>query len=92
MMTEQLIEAAVLLGVGMSVVFGFLTLLIGGIQAIAWFERKFPSPVPAIKTSNNNNNNSSTQTTVRPNQSNTQNVSNEVVAAISAALNIHRNK
>jgi oxaloacetate decarboxylase gamma subunit len=90
-MTEQLIEAAILLGVGMSVVFAFLTLLIGGIHAIAWFERKFPSPAPALN-STNNNNNSSTQTTVRPKQSNTQNNSNEIVAAISAALHIHRNK
>ena len=91
-MTEQLIEAAILLGVGMSVVFAFLTLLIGGIHAIAWFERKFPSPAPALNSTNNNNNNSSTQTTVRPKQSNTQNNSNEIVAAISAALHIHRNK
>ncbi len=36
-MTEQLIEAGVLLGVGLSVVFAFLILLIGGLHAIAWY-------------------------------------------------------
>jgi len=34
---EQLFEAAVLLGVGMLVVFSFLSLLIGGIHVITWY-------------------------------------------------------
>lgn len=87
-MIEQLTEAGMLLAVGMSVVFAFLTMLIGGIHLIAWFARKYPE-APAIT---HNNNNRSSTTTVSASQSNTNNNSNEIVAAISAALHIHRNK
>lgn len=85
MMSEQLAEAGILMGVGMSVVFAFLTLLIGGVHSIAWFARVFPqAPVSAHKNSvpkySQNNKNNSTPTTVDPN----------IVKAITAAVNTHR--
>lgn len=84
-MTEQLLEAGVLLGVGMSVVFAFLTLLIGGIHTIAWIARVFPEPQSDTYNSgpsysNKNNNKNATPATVNPN----------IVAAITAAVNAHR--
>ncbi|MFW8590199.1 OadG family protein [Glaciecola sp. 2405UD65-10] len=83
-MTEQLLEAGVLLSVGMSVVFAFLTLLIGGIHSIAWFARTFPGPEADTnqqKTNyKNNNNKSATPTTVSP----------KIVAAITGAVHAHR--
>jgi oxaloacetate decarboxylase gamma subunit len=85
MMSDQLAEAGILMGVGMVVVFTFLTLLIGGVHAIAWFARVFPQPdAPAhrnnaLKYSQNKNKNS-TQTTVNP----------SIVKAITAAVNTHR--
>ncbi|MFT4731641.1 MAG: oxaloacetate decarboxylase gamma subunit [Gammaproteobacteria bacterium] len=82
-MTDQLIEAGVLLGVGMSVVFAFLILLIGGIHAIAWFCRKFPSDVVTPQASQNRvvqNNNRKSPTSVSP----------QVAAAITAAVHTHR--
>jgi oxaloacetate decarboxylase gamma subunit len=87
MMTDQLAEAGILMGVGMTVVFAFLTLLIGGIHGIAWFANLFPQPeVATHKNSkpkyNQNNKNNSTPTTVDP----------SIVAAISAAVNAHRRK
>ncbi|MGB3725126.1 MAG: OadG family protein [Glaciecola sp.] len=84
-MTDQLLEAGILLSVGMTVVFSFLTLLIGGIHGIAWFARTFPEPQTETNKHNprynqSNNNNSATQTTVSP----------TIVAAITAAVNAHR--
>ena len=81
-MGEQLVEAAVLLGVGMTVVFAFLILLIGGVNAIAWFVKKFPEPT---KGANNNaptyNKNTNTaSSTVDP----------AIEAAITAAVHTHR--
>ncbi|MFT6268464.1 MAG: oxaloacetate decarboxylase gamma subunit [Alphaproteobacteria bacterium] len=87
MMTEQLAEAGMLLGVGMTVVFAFLTLLIGGIHSIAWLSNLFPYPESTSRknsrpTYKQNKKNDSTTTTVDPN----------IVAAISAAVNAHRRK
>jgi oxaloacetate decarboxylase gamma subunit len=86
MMTDQLAQAAVLFAVGMSVVFAFLTLLIGGIHSIAWFARVFPEPEavshhkkPKYTQQNKNN---TTETTVDP----------SIVTAITAAVNAHRRK
>jgi len=81
-MKEQLLEAGVLLGVGMSVVFAFLTLLIGGIHSIAWFARTYPGPETASHKAKPSykNNKSATPTTVSPN----------IVAAITAAVHAHR--
>jgi oxaloacetate decarboxylase gamma subunit len=82
-MTDQLIEAGVLLGVGMLVVFAFLILLIGGIHAIAWFCRKFPSDSVTPLASQNRivqNNNRKSPTSVSP----------QVAAAITAAVHTHR--
>jgi len=80
-MAEQLLEAGILLGVGMSVVFAFLTLLIGGIQSIAWLSNLLP---PAQQSNSYNkpkyNKNNSPSTTVDP----------KVVSAITAAVNTHR--
>lgn len=77
-MKGLLIEAATLLGVGMSVVFLFLTLLIACINVIAWYVKKYPEPSQV----NRHNNNILLPTTVKP----------EIVAAISAAVHAHRNK
>ena len=84
-MTEQLAEAGMLLAVGMIVVFSFLTLLIGGIHAIAWFARVFPEPENTSSYNKpsyqkNNKNKRSTPTTVNPN----------IVTAITVAVNEHR--
>ncbi|MFC4699877.1 OadG family protein [Glaciecola siphonariae] len=85
-MTEQLIEAAILLAVGMTVVFAFLTMLIAGIKVIAWYAAQYPSPADAqnkLQThTQNKNNNKPSATTVNP----------DIVAAISTAVHIHRNK
>jgi oxaloacetate decarboxylase gamma subunit len=82
-MNDQLIEAGVLLAVGMSVVFAFLILLIGGIHAIAWFCRKFPSAEVTPHAAQNRgiqNNNKKPPTSVSP----------QVAAAITAAVHTHR--
>jgi len=82
-MNDQLIEAGVLLAVGMSVVFAFLILLIGGIHAIAWFCRKFPSAEVTPHAAQNRsiqNNNKKSPTSVSP----------QVAAAITAAVHTHR--
>jgi oxaloacetate decarboxylase gamma subunit len=83
-MVEQLTEAGILLAVGMSVVFAFLTLLIGGIHSIAWFSNLYPQAVENANKYNKPkyNKNSSTPTTVDP----------TVVSAITAAVHAHRRK
>lgn len=80
-MSEQLVEAGVLLAVGMSVVFAFLTLLIAGIHAIAWFCRKFPSEAPVPNVLENR--------AVR-NNTVAASVSPQIAAAIAAAVHTHR--
>lgn len=83
-MGEQLVEAGILLGVGMTVVFAFLTLLIGGIHGIAWFSRLYPQTQDTasrnITPKYNQNNKNPKPTTV----------DSKVVAAISAAVHTHR--
>jgi oxaloacetate decarboxylase gamma subunit len=81
-MTEQLAEASILLSVGMTVVFAFLTFLIAGIHAIAWFCRTFPSTedeLTAVKKQTKRTNNV-TSTAVSP----------HIAAAITAAVHTHR--
>ncbi|WP_412972773.1 OadG family protein [Glaciecola sp. MF2-115] len=85
-MTEQLAEAGVLLGVGMSVVFAFLILLIGGIQAIAWYCRKFPS-AEIVQASPRHR---PTQNQSNTNNKATSSVSPQIAAAITAAVHTHR--
>jgi oxaloacetate decarboxylase gamma subunit len=86
-MTDQLVEAGVLLAVGMSVVFAFLTLLIGGVYLISWYCRKFPSseaPKHAMQNAGQQKHiDSSSQ---KPSTS----VSPQIAAAISAAVHTHR--
>ncbi len=80
-MTDQLIEAGVLLAVGMSVVFAFLTLLIAAIHAIAWFCRAFPSAeIESPKSHQKKVSNNTSSTSVRP----------QIAAAITAAVHTHR--
>ncbi len=84
-MTEQLIEAGILLSVGMSVVFAFLTLLIGGIHSIAWFARIFPddfntSSKGAAKYHETAPSDTSSQAAIPEN----------ITAAITAAIHTHR--
>lgn len=83
-MTEQLMEAGVLLAVGMSVVFAFLTLLIGGIHSIAWFANLFPYPQKM------GNDNSPKYSQNKNNITRAAVVNPTIVAAISAAVHQHR--
>ncbi len=84
-MTGQLIEAAVLLAVGMSVVFAFLVLLIGGIHAIAWFCRKYPSEEATPNTPKKRAASNQAAKNKLP-----ASVSPQVAAAITAAVHTHR--
>lgn len=81
-MGEQLMEAAILLGVGMSVVFAFLILLIGGVNAIAWFVKKFPEPTSSA---NNNAPRYNKKANLAP-----ATVEPAIASAISAAVHTHR--
>ena len=75
-----LLEAGMLLLVGMSVVFLFLTLLIGAVNLIAWACAKFPEDeLPVLNRRN--------RATPAANQSG---VSAPVVAAITAAVDQYR--
>lgn len=82
-MTDQLMEAGVLLAVGMSVVFAFLTLLIAAIHAIAWFCRAFPSDESGSQ-------NSHQKKPQHKNNQITTSVSPQISAAIAAAVHTHR--
>ena len=84
-MGEQLSEAGILMAVGMTVVFAFLTLLIGGIKAISAFCSVFPSVDEQLATPTQNQNYNS-----YPNSSPTTTVSPQIKAAIQTAVNIHR--
>lgn len=81
-MSELLYEAAILLGVGMSVVFAFLSLLIGAMKAITWFVKMTSPPEAAIQSPQN--------IRLKPNSATT--VSPDTVAAISAAVHMHQRK
>ncbi len=80
--SDLLLEAAILLSVGMTVVFIFLTLLIGAINVIAFISSKFPEPevlsTPAYRGGN------------ATNKTAANGVSPNVVAAIGAAIHQHR--
>ena len=79
--SDLLIEAGNLLLVGMSVVFVFLTLLIGAVQLIAYINAKFPeAPAAEIKAA-------------RPSQSKPIQqgaVGDQTIAAISAAIHQYK--
>lgn len=80
--SAQLTEAATLMLVGMGFVFAFLTLLIGGIKAIELFCIKFPSaPIASTGVTKQ-------RKTISDNQS--DNIDPATVAAISAAIHLHR--
>jgi oxaloacetate decarboxylase gamma subunit len=70
----------------MSVVFAFLILLIGGIHAIAWYCRKFPS----AEVSQPSPRHRSTQNQTNTNNKATSSVSPQIAAAIAAAVHTHR--
>jgi oxaloacetate decarboxylase gamma subunit len=87
-MTAQLIEAGILLSVGMAVVFAFLIMLIGGIKVIAWYAAKFPGPIDT-----------QSQAPATPQHmtksaadtaSLTSSVTPDIIAAITAAIHLHR--
>ncbi|GBL04012.1 OadG family protein [Glaciecola sp. KUL10] len=88
-MAEQLTEAGMLLAVGMSVVFAFLTLLIGGIKGIAWYCKMFPSPEDTTSSANNSNTHKNNNIAPTPAQAT---VSPQIKAAIQTAVNLHRHK
>lgn len=77
-----LVDSAMLLLVGMSVVFVFLTLLIGAIHLIEWLCKKFPAAEEPYLSQP-----SGTAATVKKDEINPQ-----VVAAISSAVHQYRNK
>lgn len=85
MMAKQLAEAGMLLGVGMAVVFAFLTLLIGAIQLIAWFCKRFPEN--EIETNKYTKPKYSQNRQAAPSS---DLLSPNIVAAISAAVHTHR--
>ncbi|MFT5313173.1 MAG: oxaloacetate decarboxylase gamma subunit [Paraglaciecola sp.] len=82
-LSGMLSEAATLLLVGMSVVFTFLSLLIGSVNLIAWVCAKYPEVPESLALRMPGQAVSSSSTT--------QNVSPSTVAAISAAIHQHRN-
>lgn len=83
-MIEQLYEAAILLAVGMLVVFTFLSLLIVGIHAIAAFVRAFPGQQEnAVVTP-------TTPTNSAPTSIERTEPPKEIIAAITAAVHKHR--
>ena len=84
-MSGQLMGSAVLLAVGMSVVFAFLVLLIGGIHAIAWFCRQYPSEEASLHTPKKRAALSQAAKNKLP-----VSVSPQVAAAITAAVHTHR--
>lgn len=82
-MTEQLYDAAMLFGVGMTVVFAFLSLLIGAIKVISWFVQTTTKPELAVALSK-------TELPQHKNKGTTVNL--DILAAISAAVHVHQNK
>jgi oxaloacetate decarboxylase gamma subunit len=86
-MNDQLMEAGLLLAVGMSVVSAFLILLIAGIHSIAWFCRKYPS---AEIISHAAHTRSIQDRTIQDNNKSPTSVSPQVAAAIIAAVHTHR--
>ncbi|QJR81892.1 OadG family protein [Alteromonas pelagimontana] len=75
-------ESAVLMGVGMGVVFAFLALLIGAITAIAKLCARFPR----------SESETSGKPESHPTLSHNPTIDHHTVAAITAALHAHRNK
>lgn len=78
--SSLLTEAATLMLVGMVFVFTFLTLLIGGIEGIARFCRRFPGEQPASQEPTRS---------AAPSQDSDEH-DPRVIAAISAAIHTHR--
>lgn len=78
---ELLMEAANLLLVGMSVVFIFLTLLIGAVQLIAYINSILPEEVVEAPSS---------KPPVRRQTANSDAVGGSTIAAISAAIHQYR--
>ncbi|WJG08378.1 OadG family transporter subunit [Aliiglaciecola sp. LCG003] len=76
--SELLTEAVTLMVVGMTVVFVFLTLLIGAVTFIAFINRKFPEQIPSQHTMHPH----------RPAQGQIE--SSSLIAAISAAVHEYR--
>jgi oxaloacetate decarboxylase gamma subunit len=97
-MNDQLMEAGILLAVGMSVVFAFLILLIAGIHGIAWFCRKYPSAevIPhaahnrTIQDRTTQDRTTQDRTTQDNNKKSPTSVSPQAAAAITAAVHTHR--
>jgi oxaloacetate decarboxylase gamma subunit len=80
-LASMLSEAATLMLVGMSVVFIFLSLLIGAINLIAWICAKYPDAQDGF----------AAPAQVVSSSPSTQNVSPSTLAVISAAIHQHRN-
>ncbi len=84
-MAEQLLEAGILLGVGMTVVFVFLTLLIVGIHCVAWIAKQFPEPEKGNLSHSNAPPQTTTSASKTPNA-----LPDPIVKAITAAIHTHR--
>jgi len=78
--TDLLMEAGVLMLVGMAVVFVFLTMLIFATKALTRFSLAYPDSEPT------------TPATISPTHANADEPSKQVIAAISAAVTQYRNK
>ena len=82
-LADMLVEAATLMLVGMSMVFIFLSLMIGAVNLVAWICAKSPeSQDQSINKQYSRN---------APGSSSNQNIPPSTVAAISAAIHQHRN-
>ena len=90
-MQTQLIEAAVLLSVGMAVVFAFLTMLILGVHLITVFVRYFPGEQELTGNAPNKKHSNAGKHSQKSNTSETS-IEPDVVAAISAAVTQYRKK
>ena len=82
-LADMLFEAATLMLVGMSMVFIFLSLMIGAVNLVAWLCAK--SPESQNSSMNKQTSRNST------NSSSSQNISPSTTAAITAAIHQHRN-
>lgn len=90
-MQAQLFEAAVLLGVGMAVVFAFLTMLILGVHLITAFVKRFPGEQTATAYQSRTAQAGVSQSASAQN-ANDSTIDPDIVAAITAAVKQYRTK
>ena len=82
-LADMLVEAATLMLVGMSMVFIFLSLMIGAVNLVAWLCAKSPESQEQSMNKQTSRNSSSSSAK--------QSISPSTTAAITAAIHQHRN-